>query len=121
MNKLLPLAKQSAKEVFFKLRKNWPYFCNAISSEILIWKSFFNHVAFNKNKNRKIRELLERLLIIPFIKKIIENWELTEKRDWEKSEEYYKISLNNWNNTFSIIIIKNKSYYFLLSCFIDFK
>jgi len=116
MKKILPLAKKSAKEIFFKLRENWPYFCNSLNKEIFIWREFFKHIT---EKEREGFELLERFLIFPFIEKIILNWEI--KREQEKKFwTFIRISLIHWNDIFSVIILKKKEKHLLLSCFLDF-
>ena len=120
MQKLLPLAKKSAKEVFLQLRENWPYFCDELKKEIEVTKLFFNHIILNNDKKREIRDLIERILIIPFIEKILTKWKITEKRKG-KWVEYFKLSINNWDDVFSIIILKKSNKFTLLSCFIDFK
>ena len=121
MQRILPLAKKSAKEVFLKLREQWPYFCSELKNSVFIWRAFFNHITFSSKKNRETRELLERFLVIPFIEKIIKNWEVNEERVWEKWERYFKVSVKDWKDIFSVIIIKSKKKYFLLSCFVNFK
>lgn len=115
MKKILPLAKKSAKEIFFKLRENWPYFCNSLNSEIFIWREFFNHIVF---KEREDLELVKRLLIFPFIEKIIKNGEIIESKN---PEIFSKITLKNWKDNFSVIIIQKNNKLFLLSCFLEYK
>jgi len=114
MKRILPLAKKSAKEVFLKLREKWPYFCNSLNEEIFVWREFFNHISF---KERKDLELVKRLLIFPFIEKIIKIWEVIKNKD---SNIFSKISLKSWKDIFSIIIIEKNNKLYLLSCFIEY-
>lgn len=121
MQKLLPLAKKSAKEAFFRLRKNWPYFCGELESNIFVWKTFLNHIIFNNKKNRETRDLIERCLIVSFVEKIIKKWKITEKRNDRKSWSFYiKITIKNWKDDFSIITFQENEKYFL-SCFLEYK
>jgi hypothetical protein len=69
---------------------------------------FFRHISFSKK--RPIRDIIERLLIIPFINEILLAGKISEQRT-TFDIEYFKISLIIGSFLFSIVIrsyLKNK-------------
>lgn len=89
MKILLRLAKKSAKENYKFLRNQSPFFCNTLKAEVMVSKIFFNHVVYHTSKNREEREIIERILLFPFIKSILKNGKLQETR---KENTFYLVS-----------------------------
>jgi len=114
MIKYLPLAKKSAKEVFINLRKNWPYFCKIFDKEIFVWREFFWHIFFKK---REKNELMKRFFVFPFIEKIIKDG----FKVGAKNNNFKKISLNDWDYKFTVVILEKNNKLNLLSCFVEYK
>ena len=118
MKEILRLSKKSAKKIFEELRKNQPYYSSELKENIFVWRSFFEHIT---KKPRWDYELTKRFIIFPFLIDIIKNWKKTEIRYDKKWNIYFKISINDWDDVFSIILYKNKKSTNLLSCFIENK
>ncbi len=116
--KFFPLIKISAKKSFQKLQKESPFYCAALDAEVFITKLFFEHIAFAKK--RKLEDLVERLIMIPFIEEAFEEGELIKKTE-KKNETFFKLCLEIKNRKFNIIVVKNQKRCFLLSCFLSTK
>ena len=111
------LSKISAKKIFKNLRTNSPIFCNALNKEIQITKLFLQHILFPQNR-RNLKETTERCLVVPFIDHILENGIISEAREKENTK-YYKITLKVKKHIICIIVVKTKSRYLHLSCFLE--
>ena len=113
-------AKKMLKGIIEESKKN-PFISKELKSEVKITKLFFQHIAYSFKK-REYREIIERLLIIPFIKEIIINGTKIEERQ-EKNIISHKISKNFSQWTFSIIILEREQQkdFVLLSCFNEYK
>ena len=124
MINLTKIAKFSAKKMFQDLKlksAETPFFCEAIQSEIKITKLFFQHIVYKNKETRSYKEIIERILIIPFIQDIITTGVFIEKRE-EENISFFQFSKNLKDWTFSVIIQKRTQQddYILLSCFKDF-
>lgn len=115
MHDILRIAKISAKKNFQELRKKSPIFCPLLKKEIKITKLFLSHIAYVGEK-RTHKEIVERILIIPFIEEIATTGDLDEVRE-NQSGTSYQISKKIQSEIFSIIIIKTEKSVLLLSCF----
>ena len=109
------LIKKSAKKSFSILRERSPFWCTSLKNNVSITKKLFNHIAYHQKRTRKVLEILERLLIIPFVEDIVKKGEIIETRD-----NAHKISLNISHYSFSVIVIEEKNSFHVLSCFQDF-
>ena len=118
MKQLLTFAKDSAKKHFQELRKKSPIFCPAFSQEIHITREFFQHVVYRGENTRSPYEIMERILIFPFLSEIIKTGNLKETRKEEKIT-FLEIQKFFIFYKLSIIVIKRKNNpkYILLSCF----
>lgn len=114
----MPLVRLSAKRTFYLLRNKSPLFCKEIGSKIHVSKMFFRHISFSKT--RPVREIIDRLLIIPFIEEILTNGKISEQRTIHDIN-YFKISLRIKDFIFSVIFSKKilSDEHILVSCFID--
>ena len=119
METILRLTKKSAKRVFKNLRKKAPFHCSSLNKEIVITKLFLEHIAFNATKNRTHKEIIERLLIIPFLEEIFLKGTMREVRD-KKENLFFRISRQFGEDIFVAIIIKSAKGYLLLSCFREY-
>ena len=117
MKDIIYLIRISAKYSFRILRKNSPFWSSELHNDIQVTSVFFNHITSN-HKGRKIKDTLERLLLIPLIEDIIQEGSIIEERQI-KEKRYFKVSKKISNKTFSIIILKKNAQYYLFSCFID--
>jgi len=108
------LIKLTSKYSFQQLKARSPLQCPCLKNEVKISKRFFNHIS---DKKRNIKELTERLLIIPLIDEILKNGKITETRN-KKNGKYFKISLKINQKIFSVIIIEKQNNFYLVSCFI---
>lgn len=116
MNTLLRISKKSAKKVFQKLRTEGSIFCTYLQQPIQITKIFLNHIAFNIEKHRPVKEIMERLLIVPFVPEIIEQGVFHgERTEYEK--KFFEFSKHFGVDEFVVIVMKDSKGYFLLSCF----
>jgi len=130
MKKIVNISRISAKESFKNLRKNWPYFCKILENQkIVISNMYFRHISWYWRK-RELKETILRFLMIPLIYKILNEWEIREKREavsveWKKYLFSYKISLKIKNEIFSLIILEkeenNKKELKLISSFVESK
>lgn len=118
LKRMLPLVKKSAKKSFVLLRKRSPLECAALQTDIHVTKLFFNHIAHIKKRKRNVVDLIERLLIIPFIDDILAYGNCIERRR-QRGKMHYKIALKKGHETFCVILIEKKEKIVLLSCFID--
>lgn len=66
----MDLQKKSAKKVF-----------NSLDENIVITKIFLNHITNISTKDRSYREIIERILIIPFVQEALECGEFVESRN----------------------------------------
>ena len=114
----LPLLKKSAKKSFQLLRNRAPLTCSALKCNVTVTKFFYGHIAHASKRRRNIEDLIERLLIIPFIDEILLHGKLVETRDKDEAV-YFRITKSFVYNKYSVIVIKRGCYYHLLSCFID--
>ena len=114
----LPLISRSAKKSFQILRARAPFFCAALQKEIFVSRQFFNHISNNTFRKRRISDLLERLLMIPFIDEILEKGKLVETRE-HSQKVFFQISKMFFKEKYSVIIVKVHEKHSLLSCFID--
>ena len=114
---LLAFAKDSAKKSFQKLRKEEQFYCTSLREKIHITKKFFNHVVFKDSTTRTPEEIMERILIMPFVSHIIEKGEYISKRD-EYGKTFIRISYVFWTAVkLSIILEKTQKHCIVLSCF----
>jgi hypothetical protein len=118
MQNLFWLAKISGKQVFKNLKSQSPFYSDVLKTNIEITKVFYDHIVYNKKKKRSQKEIIKRILVIPFIQEILNNGNLTKERT-KKEKKYFRISLLQKKGVFSVIILKNKQNYSLLSCFLD--
>ncbi len=116
MKILLRLAKQSAKNIFKIVRSQSPFYCNALSSEIKVTKLFYNHIVNNSKKKRSDYEIVERILIIPFLSEILLKGVLIQMRN-EKYGKTFRITYKIKSDIFCVIILSSQDNYSLLSCF----
>ena len=116
MRKILPLVKISAKKSFQLLQAKTPLLCNALQTQIQVTKLFFYHIALARN--RTTRDLIQRLLTIPLLQDILSKGKLVETRIAGR-KEYFKICWIKDEYIFSIIILRKRKEFFLLSCFVD--
>ncbi|MDP3975789.1 MAG: hypothetical protein Q8P95_02630 [bacterium] len=116
MNKLLKLAKVTARQAFKSLRERSPLYCTALGQEVYVGRTFFQHISFAKKRTR--REIIERLLIIPCVEEILTSGVLTEKRE-KSGESSFRIDYLKSNYAFSVIVLKSEGRHILLSCFCD--
>ena len=114
---ILNLAKKSAKEIFKLIRKNRGVFCPALQFEVKITRRFLQHICFNQDKDRSAEEIMERILIMPFVSHIIEKGEYISKRE-EYGKTFIRISYVFWTAVkLSIILEKTQKHCIVLSCF----
>jgi len=119
MKSLHQVLKISAKESFKTLRKYGPYSCKSLSQDIYVTNVFWNHINFSKE--RSIREIIERLSIIPLLEKILKEGKCVKTIE-DRHLIFYRITLTIKHLSFSVICKynkKEKGHNILLSCFID--
>lgn len=119
MKSLHQVLKISAKESFKTLRKHGPYFCESLSQNIYITNLFWNHINFSKE--RSIREIVERLSIIPLIERVLQEGQCVKTTE-DRHLIFYRITLTIKHLSFPVICKYNKKergHNILLSCFID--
>lgn len=113
------LLKNSARQAFYNLRENGDLYCEALSVQVKVTRVFFQHISFTERRHKDLGELAERLLLIPFVKKIVLEGEIIEVRK-KDNDIFYQISSNFFGKQYSVIIIKTQNNnYLLLSCFIN--
>lgn len=110
MKELQKIIKISAKEGFKILRKNGPYFCESLQKDIAVTSVFWNHIIFSKERN--LREIQERMLIVNIIPRIFKEGVLQSQRD-----VFFRIILKIEYIHFIVIIQKTSTKFLLLSCF----
>jgi len=115
MHDILRIAKISAKRNFQELRKKSPIPCPLLNEKIKITKLFLSHIAYVGEK-RTHKEIVERILIIPFIDEIAQTGYI-EKTRKSTNGISYQISKKIQSEVFSIIVIKTEKSLLLLSCF----
>ena len=118
---LLLFARRSAKESFKNLKGQAPFYCNILESDIFITKVFFEHIAFAKQRTRFFYDLMERLLVIPFIPEILKNGIIVEERLKSVSTIFLRIEYSIAKKTLALIIMKKSNRYFLSSCFVVYE
>jgi len=120
MKEISKLTEISAKKSFKLLREKWSYFCTELDSEISITNIYYRHISWS-SKNRKTKEKIKRLLIIPLIPEILEKWTLSETRNLEW-DIFYKIFLKIKDMDFFLIILEKEwKHKKLLSSFVNQK
>ncbi len=119
MKTLFRLAKKSAKKVFFSLRENAPYFSPALGKNVYITKIFLGHITNISTKNRSYKEIVERILIIPFVQEALKKGVITESRNQE-SFSFTRLEFSSGSDIFCFILTKEKRGYILISCFRKF-
>lgn len=126
MKKLIKVVRVSAKEWFIKLRDKWEIYCKAIDNNFIVSNLFFRHISW-ASKNRKIREIIERLSIINLVEKIWTKWELVELRkniiiEENNYKESYKIKFYYKKIDFYIILAKREDCSIvLISAFLNYE
>lgn len=122
MKSLLAFAKDSAKKSFQKLREEEFFYSHELDKKIYITKQFFNHVVSDKNKKRTAYEIMERILIFPFLHEIITGGILVKSQS-DKFSQFFRISkkYNKYILTIIILYDKKRAKYILLSCFKNYK
>ena len=118
MKQLLAFAKDSAKKHFQALRKNSPVFSPSFLNDIHITRDFFQHVIYRGKNSRSPYEIMERILIFPFLNEIIQTGTIIETRE-EKNICFFEIEKKYKSYNISIIIMHktDNPKYILLSCF----
>ena len=117
---LLSFAKDSAKKSFLQLKKEQFFFCTYMSEKVSITRLFFQHVVFKDSRARTPYEIMERILIFPFLSDIIKNG-IAQKTHSINANEFYKVSKKYNKYSLSVILLRNKTgQLVLLSCFKDF-
>ena len=122
MDNLIKIVKIASKSSFKNLKKSVPYFCTILNKPIFVTNIFYKHISWY-SKNRKIKEIIERLSIISLIEEIALEWDIFQIKEdvfYEKSHfvKSYKISYKIENIYFLIIVWeKNNWKLTLLSCF----
>ncbi len=116
----LQLLKNSAKKTFCDLRDKSPLNCTQLSEKIVVSKRFFTHIAKHPKRTQNLKDLAERLLIIPFVNDILNNGNIVNIRT-KRNEKYFRISKKYKKITYTVIVIKTKKIFFLVSCFIDWE
>ncbi len=114
----LCLLNQSAKRAFFNLRSLSPIRSEILDIEVLVSKRFFDHIAHHRRRKSNLKELVRRLLMIPFVPEIIEAGQIEEIRNKEE-DCFIEISRNFSSRKFSVVLVQKKTskVYYLLSCF----
>lgn len=117
---LLSFAKDSAKKSFQDLRKKEHFHCNYLEENIKTTKLFFQHTVFKDSASRTPQEIMERILIFPFLAEIIKEG-IAKKTENSKEGIFYKISKQYEKYALSVIVLRNqKEDLVLLSCFKNF-
>jgi len=125
MKNLVKLVRLSSKEAFKKLRDSWKIYCNAIWKNFSITNLFLKHISWS-SKNRKIKDIIERLSSINLIEKISLDWELVEERNqpvisWYTYKKSYKINLEISKIDFFIILWERVNWdIILISVFLNY-
>lgn len=107
------LLRISAKFQFKKIRKQ-KIFCACLNQQIYISKKLFYHIA--NSRARSIKEVAERLAILPLIPYIAEKGEVSEVRKHSR-----KISLKINRHTLSVVLMCEHEQLIAISCFRDTK
>lgn len=110
----IDLLKLSAKYAFQWLKKSSPYFCSALQKEVVVSRTFWDHLLHTKK--RSTGELFSRLLLIPIIQKILLEGVLIEKREFPHMVKY-KIEYKEDDFIFACIVEKTSKKHTLSSCF----
>ncbi len=113
----MPLIRLSAKRSFIILKEKSPIHCNELKSNVKITKIFYQHIS-GANKRRSQQEEIKRLLLVPFIDLILKKGKIISEKN-KKDGKYFRISVNINTHKVSVIIVKGKQDYFLISCFFD--
>ena len=108
--------RMSAKRSFQVLRQNGPYYCSALTVKVKITKLFFYHIS--SAKRRSFEDIVQRFLIIPFVEDILSRGILIRKKD-RIPKAFFRISLNLNPYVLTVIVLKQKEGFVLLSCFVD--
>ena len=125
MKKLVKLVRLSSKESFKRLRDLGEIKCNAINKNFKVTNLFLRHISWS-SKNRRIRDIIERLTSINLIEKVSSKWKLIETRKKPIIEKYeykksYKIKLKISNINFYLILAERFEWeVILISVFINF-
>jgi len=125
MKKLVKLIRLSSKKAFIKLRNIWDISCIDLNKNFSVTNLFLKHISWS-SKNRKIRDIIERLSSINLIEEISEKWKLTETRLEPKIEWYiykcsYKINLKIWEIDFFMILWERINWeIILISVFLNY-
>ncbi len=125
MQKLVALIRLSSKEAFKKLRSIWNIKCVCLNKNFTVTNLFLRHISWG-SKNRKLRDIIERLSSINLIEKISKDWILTERRKSPKIEWYiykysYRINLLIWKIDFFIILWERNTWEIvLISVFLNY-
>jgi len=114
MKKLHKLIKHSAKKSFQLLRDRAPLNCNVLGGKVKVTRLFYSHITQPKRRNKTLNDLMERLLIIPFIDDILNDGTLLKSR----KNLFFRISKTFGERDYTVIIIKRYDEFLLLSCFI---
>ena len=121
MKSLLAFAKDSAKKAFKKLREQEYFFSKDLDKNINITRVFFEHVIYDKKKKRTAYEIMERILILPFLEEIISTGKIQKTREY-KGTHFFRVSKVYKKYTLTVIIFQDTitKEYILLSCFKNF-
>jgi len=125
MKNLVKLVRLSSKEAFKKLRASWEIYCKAIDKNFSVTNLFLKHISWS-SKNRKIKDIIERLSSVNLIEKIALEWKLTEERiepiiEWHVYEKSYKINFEISKIDFFIILWERKEWEIvLISVFLNY-
>ena len=125
MKKLIKLVRLSSKKAFLKLRNIWNIYCPDLNKDFNITNLFLKHISWS-SKNRKIRDVIERLSCINLIEEISERWKLIETRiepqiEWYIYKHSYKINLTIKNIDFFMILWERKNWeIILISIFLNY-
>ncbi len=126
MKKLIKIIRISSKQWFKRLRDKWEIYCEAINNTFIVSNLFLKHIS-GWSKNRKLREIIERLSIINLVEEIALKWNLVETREKVIIEKYfykrsYKLLLNiKWIDFFLVLAEKNNWKIILISTFLNFR
>jgi tRNA(Ile)-lysidine synthetase-like protein len=116
----IQLIQAASKESFKTLKNLSPLYCQSLNALVHVNRLFYNHISFNNPKKRSVKEVKERLMIIPLIKKILTIGVLQSQRQ-EKEFSYYEIKYQEKQLDIRVILSQKKDTIYLLSCFLNTK
>lgn len=109
--------KLSAKRSYQNLKNSAPLISGDLKAKILVSKRFYDHIAHHKRRRNNPTEIVNRLLLIPFLPEIVAQGAVVDIRD-QSEGKFYQLKFAIHDKKASVVILKDKAgVYRLVSCF----